>query len=44
LTFAVVADFIDAAAYRDYDTDQAHNALRAEPARAKQIARLQFQP
>jgi hypothetical protein len=43
-TFAIVADFVDAAAYRAYDTDERHNALRAEMApHAEQVARVQFQ-
>ena len=44
-TFAIVADFVDADAYRAYDADQVHNALRAELApHAEQVARVQFQP
>ncbi len=44
-TFAIVADFVDADAYRAYDADGLHNALRAELApHAVQIARVQFQP
>ena len=44
-TFAIVADFIDTDAYRAYDVDQAHNALRAELApHAEHIARVQFRP
>jgi hypothetical protein len=43
-TYAIVADFVDADAYRAYDNDQLHNALRAELApHAEQIARVQFQ-
>jgi hypothetical protein len=44
-TFAIVADFVDTAAYQAYDADEHHNALRAELApHAEQIARVQFQP
>ena len=44
-TFAIVADFIAADAYRAYDADELHNALRAELAPwAEQVARVQFQP
>jgi hypothetical protein len=44
-TFAIVADFVDADAYRAYDSDKLHNALRAELApHAEQVARVQFQP
>jgi hypothetical protein len=44
-TFAIVADFVDEGAYRGYDADELHNALRAELApHAEQIARVQFQP
>ena len=44
-SFAIVADFVDADAYRRYDLDAAHNALRAELApHAEQIARVQFTP
>lgn len=43
-TFAIVADFVDADAYRGYDLDQRHNGLRAQLApQAEQIARLQFE-
>ena len=43
-TFAIVADFVDAAAYRGYDADERHNALRAELApHAAQVARVQFE-
>lgn len=43
-TFAIVADFVDAKAYQDYDTDPAHNALRQELAvYADQTARAQFE-
>lgn len=42
-SFAIVADFADAAAYRGYDADEEHNLLRAELAPlAEQVARLQF--
>jgi len=44
-TFAIVADFVDADAYRAYDADERHNALRAELApHAEQVSRVQFQP
>jgi hypothetical protein len=44
-TFAIVADFVDEDAYRGYDADRAHNALRAELApHAEQLARVQFAP
>jgi hypothetical protein len=44
-SLAIVADFVDEAAYRAYDLDEVHNALRAELApHAEQIARVQFQP
>jgi Stress responsive A/B Barrel Domain len=44
-TYAIVADFVDAAAYRAYDLDERHNALRAELApHAEQVARVQFEP
>jgi hypothetical protein len=43
-SFAIVADFTDADAYRLYDLDQHHNDLRAELApMAEQVARLQFE-
>jgi hypothetical protein len=42
--FAIVADFTDAEAYRNYDRDHAHNAARARLApHAEQIARAQFE-
>jgi hypothetical protein len=42
-TFAIVADFVDADAYRGYDADDRHNALRAGLApHAEQVARVQF--
>jgi hypothetical protein len=44
-SFAIVADFVDADAYRVYDADDRHNALRAELAtHAEQVARVQFRP
>ena len=44
-TFAIVADFIDEAAYRAYDADELHNSLRAELApHVEQVSRVQFQP
>ena len=44
-TFAIVADFVDEAAYRAYDADELHNSLRAELApHVEQVARVQFQP
>jgi hypothetical protein len=44
-TFAIVADFVDADAYRAYDADGPHNDLRAElTPHAEQVARVQFQP
>ena len=43
-SFAIVADFTDAAAYRAYDLDTRHNELRAELApMAEQVARAQFE-
>lgn len=43
-SFAIVADFTDAGAYRAYDTDPAHNQARAMLAPlAEQIARIQFE-
>lgn len=43
-TFAIVADFADAAAYRAYDLDPAHGQARAGllPL-TEQIARIQFE-
>lgn len=42
--FVIVADFADVAAYRGYDEDAAHNALRARLAPfVEQIARAQFE-
>jgi Stress responsive A/B Barrel Domain len=44
-SFAIVADFVDAKAFSNYDKDDLHNALRAELAtHAEQVARVQFQP
>jgi predicted signal transduction protein with EAL and GGDEF domain len=43
-TFAIVADFVDADAYRAYDADEVHNTLRAGLApHAEQVARVQFE-
>lgn len=43
-SFAIVAEFTDADAYRAYDLDAAHNAARDGLALlAEQIARVQFQ-
>lgn len=43
-SFAIVADFADVDAYRNYDADEEHNRLRAELApHAEQVARLQFE-
>jgi hypothetical protein len=43
-TFAIVADFTDADAYRTYDLDPTHNRARARLAPlADQIARAQFE-
>jgi quinol monooxygenase YgiN len=43
-SFAIVADFTDADAYRAYDQDPAHNQARARLAPlAEQIARAQFE-
>ncbi len=42
-SFAIVADFANAAAYQAYDADAQHNRLRAELAPlADQVARVQF--
>jgi hypothetical protein len=42
-SFAVVADFADVEAYRDYDLDAGHNDLRARLAPlVEQISRVQF--
>lgn len=41
--FVIVADFVDEAAYRSYDADADHNALRARLAPfVDSIARAQF--
>ena len=43
-SFAIVADFTDAGAYRAYDRDPRHNELRAALAPlAEQVARAQFE-
>ena len=43
-SFAIVADFVDADAYRAYDLDDAHNRARARLApMVDQIARTQFE-
>lgn len=43
-SFAIVADFIDAAAYKGYDLDAEHNRLRAELGPyAEAVARVQFE-
>ncbi len=43
-SFAIVADFANADAYRAYDRDSAHNRARARLAPlAEQIARTQFE-
>lgn len=43
-SFAIVADFVDADAYRVYDADEAHNRVRAElTPMVEQIARVQFE-
>jgi Stress responsive A/B Barrel Domain len=43
-SFAIVADFSDAGAYRGYDEDVEHNRLRARLAPlAQQVARAQFE-
>ena len=43
-SFAIVADFTDVAAYRDYDQDPAHNQARAGLIpMTEQIARIQFE-
>lgn len=43
-SFAIVADFVDAEAYRHYDLDAEHNRLRSELAPfAARTARLQFE-
>lgn len=43
-SFAIVSDFADADAYRNYDRDEAHNAARARLApMIAQAARVQFE-
>jgi hypothetical protein len=43
-SFAIVADFTDAAAYRAYDQDPAHNQARAGLGPlTEQVARIQFE-
>lgn len=43
-SFAIVADFTDADAYRAYDQDEEHNRARAELLpMTEQIARVQFE-
>lgn len=43
-SFAIVADFVDADAYRGYDADEEHNRLRGRLApMVDQIARVQFE-
>jgi hypothetical protein len=43
-SWAIVADFVDAAAYLNYDEDAEHNALRARLApMAARSARVQFE-
>jgi Stress responsive A/B Barrel Domain len=43
-SYAIVADFTDADAYRGYDLDEAHNRARARLAPlAEQVARVQFE-
>ncbi len=43
-SFAIVADFTDAAAYRNYDQDAEHNRLRGLLApHLERIARAQFE-
>jgi hypothetical protein len=43
-SFAIVADFADAAAYRAYDRDEGHNRARAGLLpMTEQIARVQFE-
>lgn len=42
-SFAIVGDFADADAYRGYDADPEHDALRAQLAGyAEQVARVQY--
>ncbi|MGI8751397.1 MAG: Dabb family protein [Acidimicrobiales bacterium] len=43
-SFAIVADFVDADAYRAYDADEEHNRLRGRLVpMVEQIARVQFE-
>ncbi len=43
-SFAIVADFADAASYRAYDLEPEHNRLREQLApHAEQLARVQFE-
>lgn len=43
-SYAIVADFTDAEAYRGYDLDEAHNRARARLAPlAAEVARVQFE-
>ena len=43
-SYAIVADFTDADAYRGYDLDEAHNRARARLAPlAEEVARVQFE-
>jgi hypothetical protein len=43
-SYAIVADFTDADAYRGYDLDEAHNRARARLAPlAAEVARVQFE-
>ena len=42
-SFAIVADFVDEAAYRAYDSDAEHNRLRAELApHVRATSRVQY--
>lgn len=43
-SLGIVADFVDADAYRGYDADAEHNRLRAEMAPlTEEVARVQFE-
>ncbi len=43
-SFAIVADFTDAASYRAYDEDEEHNRLRGVLGpMAERVARVQFE-
>ncbi len=43
-SFAIVADFVDADAYRGYDADEEHNRLRGHLGpMAEEVARVQFE-